>query len=487
MSELLQSGQYPGASGHHPDADQLSAFIEQALPAHEREQVLAHLALCAGCRETVALSLPHLQAPPIPAPQPGRRPAPQPARTPWLRNWAIFTPAAAVLAASIFFALSVHHSRPRVVMQTGTVAASQPPAPVPPSIAEPAPRPNASAAKKSRTQNQLASAPQIVQPRTLNTLAENPPPPSAAPAPPVSAPLGSAQQSVALGAPAAPRSATSFASESTIAPPAQAAILRQPLPSGQPPLSVASSGSAMLAIDARHAVYLSRDSGQHWTPVAAPWQGRAVQVSLVPASLIPVSHIPASHIPASLAPSSVVPVHPGFAPAAGALQTTRMATFAAAPPPPAKAASLATPSLAGAITDPTGAAIPSAAVTLRDAASHTVRTLTTDAGGRFFAGHLAPGSYTLEAQAAGFRMQSIPGIVIQPSRQTNVDLTLQVGAASQTVQVAAAPPPPVANAAAAKSEVIAARASAPPPPDFEVTTDTGEHWTSPDGLAWQRR
>ena len=37
MSEALQFGQ-------HPDADQISAFVEQALPAHEREQMLGHMA-----------------------------------------------------------------------------------------------------------------------------------------------------------------------------------------------------------------------------------------------------------------------------------------------------------------------------------------------------------------------------------------------------------------------------------------------------------
>jgi Putative zinc-finger len=40
----------------HPDADLLAAFAEQALPARERDQVLAHLAKCADCREVSALA-----------------------------------------------------------------------------------------------------------------------------------------------------------------------------------------------------------------------------------------------------------------------------------------------------------------------------------------------------------------------------------------------------------------------------------------------
>ena len=45
---------------YHPDADQIGAFVEQALPEHEREQMLDHLAVCAECRAIVALSLPEV-------------------------------------------------------------------------------------------------------------------------------------------------------------------------------------------------------------------------------------------------------------------------------------------------------------------------------------------------------------------------------------------------------------------------------------------
>ena len=44
--------------GAHPDADVLTAFYEHALPDHERQPVLMHLAHCAECREAVALALP---------------------------------------------------------------------------------------------------------------------------------------------------------------------------------------------------------------------------------------------------------------------------------------------------------------------------------------------------------------------------------------------------------------------------------------------
>jgi len=51
---------------HHPDADVLTAFAEQALPAIERDRVTEHLSRCRDCREIVALGLPALEAVPQP-------------------------------------------------------------------------------------------------------------------------------------------------------------------------------------------------------------------------------------------------------------------------------------------------------------------------------------------------------------------------------------------------------------------------------------
>jgi len=50
----------------HPDADLLTAFAEQALSATERDGVLEHLALCADCREVIALALPPAEMPAAP-------------------------------------------------------------------------------------------------------------------------------------------------------------------------------------------------------------------------------------------------------------------------------------------------------------------------------------------------------------------------------------------------------------------------------------
>lgn len=51
----------------HPEADVLSAFAEQALSVAEREGVLQHLALCADCRDVIALALPAMDLTVMPA------------------------------------------------------------------------------------------------------------------------------------------------------------------------------------------------------------------------------------------------------------------------------------------------------------------------------------------------------------------------------------------------------------------------------------
>jgi len=45
----------------HPDADQLSVFVEGAATAREQERMLAHLAECAECRKAVFLMQPHAE------------------------------------------------------------------------------------------------------------------------------------------------------------------------------------------------------------------------------------------------------------------------------------------------------------------------------------------------------------------------------------------------------------------------------------------
>ncbi len=119
MSEFLQSGQ-------HPDVDQLSAFAEQALPAHEREQVLAHLATCPDCRSIVSLTLPPLEDAAELLPQP------LPSRKPWYAGWGFLWPAAGAVAVTVLLVLTLHHpaatNSPAIASAKPLVIPQNPPA-----------------------------------------------------------------------------------------------------------------------------------------------------------------------------------------------------------------------------------------------------------------------------------------------------------------------------------------------------------------------
>jgi hypothetical protein len=84
-------------TGPHPDADLLTAFAERAATPAEREQVLAHLATCADCREIVALAAP--EAVPL------EQPVLVPRRSRWLPaglfRWGTMVAAVAVVAVVV--------------------------------------------------------------------------------------------------------------------------------------------------------------------------------------------------------------------------------------------------------------------------------------------------------------------------------------------------------------------------------------------------
>src|ERR1700760_4869769 len=60
LSSLLRQRLQAGESARlqHPDADTLTAYVEQLLPAAERKLVLQHISLCGDCREIVFLATP---------------------------------------------------------------------------------------------------------------------------------------------------------------------------------------------------------------------------------------------------------------------------------------------------------------------------------------------------------------------------------------------------------------------------------------------
>jgi hypothetical protein len=91
-------------------------------------------------------------------------------------------------------------------------------------------------------------------------------------------------------------------------------------------------------------------------------------------------------------------------------------------------------SLGGIITDASGSAIAGATVTIRNAETAAVRTVVTDAAGRYEAPLLEVGSYEMSAEKAGFESASTR-ITLVLGQRADLNLTLSVAGLTQTVQV----------------------------------------------------
>jgi Ca-activated chloride channel family protein len=93
-----------------------------------------------------------------------------------------------------------------------------------------------------------------------------------------------------------------------------------------------------------------------------------------------------------------------------------------------------TPSVEGSVKDPTGAVVAGVTVQVIDSAGKVVAETQSDATGKFRFGPLAPGSYQLKAVSPGFRASQL-AITVRKGQTTRVEVTLDVGAVAETVEV----------------------------------------------------
>jgi carboxypeptidase family protein/TonB-dependent receptor-like protein len=89
----------------------------------------------------------------------------------------------------------------------------------------------------------------------------------------------------------------------------------------------------------------------------------------------------------------------------------------------------------GAVFDQSGGAIVGATVSVIDTARGVTRALTTDNAGEYVAPSLLPGTYTVRAEAKGFRVTEHSGVLVEVGQTIRVDLTVQPGEQTQTVTV----------------------------------------------------
>jgi len=546
MSEPLQFD-------YHPDADQICAFVEHALPAHEREQMLDHLAGCTECRAVVALSLPELVEP---------EGAPAAASfKPWWLRWRLAWPAGVATAAIVLTVFYIHQTgivrQAAASVQVAQGRVTAPPAParqlqglVAKEPATPAPNRSTAAGRSTSSFEASVESPSKAETETKSEhesalgmqsrnsiVLDKPAPRAAMPqatfpgqiagisagsggavgASVASAPMGRAAAALQRTSPAqqpekpgasaystetariaitgqdtqvltvesdAPAIQTEsvdmskFALSENEAQVTQFIQLKHPLPSGLPALSAAMQARRIVAIDARNGIFLSKDEGKHWKAIHPQWQGRAVRVERVGFSGVNSTSFSLERKPE---PTALKAVGAAPVPNAPTPPTDAMSSLAAAPGA----------SLAGTVTDATGAVIPGTSVSVTESATHTVHTVNANQAGHYLVDGLAPGSYTVEAKARGFASLSVADVVVAANRQNLANLSLKVAATTQSVTVSADSMETVTDSVSVESSAKAKKRAAPaaPPmavPVFAITTDNGERWTSADGVTWER-
>jgi hypothetical protein len=96
-----------------------------------------------------------------------------------------------------------------------------------------------------------------------------------------------------------------------------------------------------------------------------------------------------------------------------------------------------TANIVGTVTDPTGAVVPNAKVTVTNLDNGFVRTTVTNGTGNYAARELPVGHYTIMVEAQGFKSHSETNLTLNVGDTDRIDVGLQVGAVGQSVTVEA--------------------------------------------------
>jgi hypothetical protein len=89
----------------------------------------------------------------------------------------------------------------------------------------------------------------------------------------------------------------------------------------------------------------------------------------------------------------------------------------------------------GGVFDQSGGAVAGATVSVIDVARGVTRALTADGAGQYVAVGLTPGTYTVRAEAKGFRNVEHSGVLLEVGQTVRVDLVVQPGEQTQTITV----------------------------------------------------
>jgi hypothetical protein len=94
-----------------------------------------------------------------------------------------------------------------------------------------------------------------------------------------------------------------------------------------------------------------------------------------------------------------------------------------------------TSSINGVVTDPQGATVARAKVTLTNTATNATRTMETTGTGNYLFELITPGDYRIEVEAAGFRKAVVERVKALIGKPTELSIRLDIGQISQTIEV----------------------------------------------------
>ena len=105
--------------------------------------------------------------------------------------------------------------------------------------------------------------------------------------------------------------------------------------------------------------------------------------------------------------------------------------------PRCEAQAVAIAQVSGVVADPTGSVIAGAQVKITETARRAARTAVTDSQGRYVLPNLPVGPYVLEVTANGFKTYVQSGIVLQVGNNVQINVRLELGSLSESVNVTA--------------------------------------------------
>src|ERR687884_516767 len=94
--------------------------------------------------------------------------------------------------------------------------------------------------------------------------------------------------------------------------------------------------------------------------------------------------------------------------------------------------------ISGTVQDANGASVPNASVKVINNATNSERTVTSDENGFYTITNLPVGTYTIEAEQKGYKKALVTGKNVTADARLTVDLKLEAGEVSETVEIVAA-------------------------------------------------